>query len=159
MLQNYSEDRSGELISPVGANFLKVHKISSKVMHHLWFFSTSGNPYFSERRRDPRTIHLRDGFESRDLLIRKGGRWLLRHRYKNYLYEDQGSGHGKLTISGATLPQSACVALQNSLKPLTEIVEIPKRCLALGLDGRIVSAKCDGDKVSLRFRVDWLELQ
>ncbi|HEX7874426.1 MAG TPA: hypothetical protein VF475_16055 [Sphingobium sp.] len=158
VLRKYCQDRPTELISPVGVKWLRAHRINRKHLHYEWFVSTSGNPYFSMKRLDPQAFHLRDGFEIRDLLIRKGSRWLLQHRYKNYLYEDQWSGHVKLTISGVTIPQSVCVALQNSLKPVIEIVEIPKGCLAFGLDGRIVSARCDDDKVALRFQIDWLEL-
>ena len=157
-MQKQNPERSIELISPVGMRWLKKHRIGCASFNYDYFISKSGNRYFSRRRIDPRAFHLSDGCELRDLLIRRGSRWLLRHRYKNYLYEDQGTGHGKLTVAGVSIPQSVCVALTDSLRPIAQLVEIPERCLASNLQGRVISARCHGNAVVFRSRIDWVEL-
>lgn len=159
MVQKQNTESSVDLISPVGMRWLKKHRINCGCLQRECTVSQIGNLYVTKPRIDPRRYHPDDGFGCRDLLIRKGSHWLLRHRYKNCLYEDQRTGHGKLTISGASIPSSACIALKDSLKPLAEVVEIPDRCLASRVQGQVVSAKCVRGDVVFRFRIKWLELQ
>ncbi len=157
-MNDKASERQVELISPTAKRWLKRHRISLSSLHAECHSSMIGNPYVTRIRVDPIKLHPDYGFGRRDLLIRRGSRWLLRHRYKNYLYEDQGTGHAKLTVYGVTIPQVFCIALKDSLTPITQVVEIPKRCLASSVEGKIISVKCVENEVSLRFRIDWIEL-
>lgn len=150
-------DSAIQLISSTGRRWLQRHRIPCRksALADICFPSTSGNPYISRLRIDPRPHDPKFGSELRDRLIMRSSRWLLRHRYKGMLYEDQGTGLGKLTIYGETIPDTICIALTDRLMPLAAFVKLPVRFLLSSVDAQIISAKCAGGKVTLSLRTNW----
>lgn len=141
-----------DYVSLAAERWARRHKIKVAELETSAVKSTTGNLYIARPRIDAcrgRSIWE----EHRDLLIRRGTRWLLTHRYNSLLYQEHRNGHGKLFIKGELLPETVLATLCRGELPLSSIVELPSRCPINAANSRIIRAANKQKGLELLLRI------
>lgn len=143
-----------ENVSLAAVRWARRHKINVAELETSAVKSSISNWYIARERIDARRGRsIWD--EQRDLLIRRGTRWLLTHRFDSLLYQEHRNGHGKLFIKGELLPETVLATLCRSELPLSSVVELPSRCPINAANPRIIRAANNQDGLELLLRIDW----
>lgn len=144
-----------EYISKAGRRWIARHKIGLADLNAEASRYGGTAREISRQRIDPKRFHIGHWSDKFDTLQRRGKHWVLCHRYHNYIYQEQGSGHAKLSITGATLLGTVCSALYQSAKPLPLVAEIPPRSCIGAANPLIIRATEKIGSIEFLLRIDW----
>lgn len=143
-----------DYISLAAERWARRHKIKIAELETSAVKSSIGNSYIARERIDARR-HRSIWGEQRDLLIRRGTRWLLTHRFNSLHYREHLNGHAKLSIARGLLPESVLSTLYRSQLPLSSLVDLPSRCPIGAANPRIIRAANTEEGLELLLQIDW----
>lgn len=144
-----------EYISGAGRRWIRRHEIDLADLDTTTSRYGGTERQISRQRIDPHRFHTGVWSDRYDALERRGRYWVLHHRYLNYIYSEQGSGHAKLKIIGASLLDTVCSSLYQSTRPLADVAQVPRRSFVSAAHPLIISATNKIGCVEFLLRIDW----